>query len=97
MSKSKSEILDDISAFVAKHGGQTKAWYFGTSNAPRDQMFREHKFKQGDVGLIRQANSELQAGEVVEFFTDQGGRGGATIKPGHDYVYAYKRAPHTKP
>jgi hypothetical protein len=96
MSKSKSEILDEISAFIAKHGGKTKDWCFGTSGTPREKL-REHNFKNGDVGLIRQAHSELQAGEVVEFLTGQGARGGADIKPGYDYVYGYKRAAHTKP
>ncbi len=96
MSKSKSDILDEISDFIRKHGGKTKEWCFGTSATPREKM-GEHNFKKNDVGLIRQAHSELQAGEVVEFFVDQGAKGGATIKPGHDYVYGYKRAAHTKP
>ena len=97
MSKSKSEILDDIEGFIRKHGNNPKQWYLGTSSAPKETLFKNHKFKPNDIGLIRQAESELQAAEVVEFFTGRGAKGGATIKPMHDFVYAYRLAAHTRP
>ncbi len=68
----------------------------GTSATPRETMFSQHKFKKGDIGLIRQAPSELQAAEITEFFTGMGAKGGAVIKSGNDFVYAYKIASHTK-
>jgi hypothetical protein len=97
MAKSKSEIIDDIQAFIAKHGNAYKEWYVSTSPDPKSQLFKVHGFKNTDKGLLRQAQTELQAAEVVEFLTTLGAKGGAVIKPGADYVYAYKRAPHTKP
>jgi hypothetical protein len=96
MAKPKTEILDDIEHFIAKHGKNPRQWYVGTSSAPKEKLFREHNFKKGDIGLIRQAKTELQAGEIAEFFTERGAKGGADIKPGNDFVYAYKIASHTK-
>ncbi len=97
MAKQKSEILDDIQGFISKHGNNARQWYVGTSATPREQLFQQHKFRQGDIGLIRQAHSEIQAAEITEFFTGQGAKGGAVIKPGYDFVYAYKLMSHTKP
>ena len=96
MSKPKSEILNDIQGYIHKHGNNARHWYVGTSATPREKMFQEHKFKKGDIGLIRQADSEIQAAEITEFFTGMGAKGGAVIKPGYDFVYAYKIATHTK-
>lgn len=98
MSKSKSEILNDIQDFMGRHGGNYKEWYVGTSADPKTQLFNVHKFKNGqDKGLFRQAMSEIQAGEVVEFFTSMGAKGNDGVSRGAEFVYAYKRAGHTKP
>jgi hypothetical protein len=97
MAKSKSEIMDDVQAFVAKHGGKYKEWYVGTAEDPKSVLFGAHKFKTGDKGLYREAVSEIQAAEVVEFFKGRGAKGDEGVKRGADRVYAYKMAPHTKP
>ncbi len=97
MAKSKSEILDDVQAFVAKHGGKYKEWYVGTAEDPKSVLFSTHKFKNGDKGLYREAMSEIQAAEVAEFFIGQGAKGHGGVKSGADCVYAYKMAQHTKP
>ena len=96
MAKQKGEILDDIERFIAKYGNNPRQWYIGTSAAPKDALTKQHNFKTGDIGLIRQAKTELQAAEVAEFFTERGAKGGAVIKPGNDFVYAYKITGHTK-
>jgi hypothetical protein len=97
LAKSKSEILNDIQDFMARHGANYKDWYVGTAADPKSQLFGVHKFKNGDKGLFRQAGSEIQAAEVAEFFTGLGAKGHSGVARGAEYVYAYKRAPHTKP
>lgn len=97
MAKSKSEILNDFQEFMGRHGANYREWYVGTAADPKQQMFGTHKFKNGDKGLFRQAQSELQAAEVAEFFTNLGAKGNSSVTRNAEYVYAYKRASHTKP
>lgn len=97
MSKSKSEIMDDISSFIGRNGGNVREWYVGSTADAKTQLFKTHGFKKGDYGLARQAPSELQAGEIAEYFVGQGAKGDIGVKPGNDCVYAYKLTAHTKP
>jgi hypothetical protein len=97
MSKSKSEILNDFQDFMGRHGSNYKEWCVGTAADPKTQLFSVHKFKNGDKGLYRQAPSEIQAAEIAEFFTNLGAKGDDGVTRGAEYVYAYKRASHTKP
>ncbi len=97
MSKSKSEIMDDITVFISRNGGNVREWYVGSAADAKSQLFSTHGFKKGDYGLARQAPSELQAGEVAEYFIGQGAKGDPGVKPGNDCVYAYKMASHHKP
>ncbi|MBL8643452.1 MAG: hypothetical protein JNK21_05930 [Rhodospirillaceae bacterium] len=95
--KNKSEIMDDIQSFIGRNGGNYKEWFIGSAADPKDQLFKTHGFKKGDYGLYRQAPSELQAGEIAEFFMGQGSKGASGVKAGADFVYAFKLAAHTKP
>lgn len=97
MAKSKSEILNDFQEFMGRHGANYRDWYVGTSPDPKQQLFGTHRFKTGDKGLYRQAMSELQAAEVAEFFTNLGAKGNTSVTRDAEFVYAYKRAGHTKP
>ena len=97
MAKSKSEILNDFQDFMGRHGANYRDWYVGTAADPKQQLFGSHKFKPGDKGLFRQAMSELQAAEVAEFFTGLGAKGNSSVTRDAEFVYAYKRASHTKP
>lgn len=97
MAKSKSDILDDFQAFMGKHGANYKEWYVSTSSNPKMELFKYHKFKSGDKGLFRAAESEIRSAEVAEFFTDMGAKGDAGIKDDARYVYAFKMAKHTRP
>lgn len=97
MSKSKAEILDEFQAFMAKHGGRYKDWCVGTAEDAKTQLFNVHKFKNGvDKGLFREADTEMQAAGVAEYFVEQGARGDDSVRRNADQVYAYKIAPHTK-
>jgi hypothetical protein len=98
MAKSKTEILNDFQEFMVKHGGKYKEWCVGTAEDAKAQLFNVHKFKKGaDKGLFREADSEMQAAGVAEFFTNLGAKGDDSVKRNADQVYAYKIAPHTKP
>lgn len=97
MSKSKAEIRGDIEDFIGRHGGKYKEWYVGSSADPKTTLFKTHGFKGGDKGLYRQAGSEIQAAEVVEYFTERGALGNDGVVRDAEYVYAYKRTGHTKP
>jgi|DEB0MinimDraft_10_1074344.scaffolds.fasta_scaffold142845_1 hypothetical protein len=97
MPKSKSDILDDFQAFIGKHGGNYKEWYVGTSANPKVDLTKYHRIKNGDKGLMRTAQSELQAAEVAEFFIDNGAKGDPTVTRDNICVYAFKMDKHTKP
>jgi hypothetical protein len=97
MAKSKSEILNDFQEFMGRHGANYREWYVGTSPDPKQNLFGTHKFKAGDKGLFRHGLSELQAAEVAEFFINLGAKGSASPTRDAEFVYAYKRAAHTKP
>lgn len=97
MAKSRGEIIEDIAAFMRKHKGKPAQWYVGVSEDPKRDLFQTHGFKSGDKGLMRTAETELQAGEAAEYFIDAGCSGTCNPRPGMLYVYAYKRAKHTRP
>ena len=97
MAKSKSDILDDFQAFMGKHGGNYKEQYVSTSANPKTDLFKYHKFKNGDKGLFRTAESDIRAAEIAEFFTDLGSKGYSGIKDDAVCVYAFKLAKHTRP
>jgi len=80
MAKSKSDIFDDFQAFMGKHGANYKEWYVSTSTNPKMELFKYHKFKTGDKGLFRGAESEIRAAEVAEFFTNFDTKGDSGIK-----------------
>ena len=87
MPKSKSEILNDFQEFIAKYGGKYKEWCVGTAPDAKTQMFNVHKFKNGvDKGLFREAESEMQAAGVAEFFVDLGAKGDDVVKRDADQV-----------
>lgn len=99
MARSKTEIIDDVEAFVAKYGGKFADWYVGISKDPKATLNGTHGFKKGDVGLVRTAASELQAQQVVDYFVGTRGCKGRkeSFDAGEIHVYAYRRARHTKP
>ncbi len=69
----------------------------GTAEDAKNQLFNVHKFKNGvDKGFFREADSEIQAAGVAEFFTNLGAKGDDSLKRNADQVYAYKITPNTK-
>lgn len=100
MAKSKTEIIQDIEHLIVRNGGKWGEWYVGMCADPKTVLESRHNFKRGtDVGAIRTANTEMQAHEVVEYFTRSRRTKGqsGTFNAGDLYVYAYRTSRHTKP
>jgi hypothetical protein len=99
MARSKQQIIDDIKAHIQKRGGSFGAWYVSTTKDARTRLFGEHHVKQkGDRWIRRKAGSSETAREVAEHLvrtlaTDGKADGDASA----DMVYAYRKAPHTRP
>ncbi|MFN3077745.1 MAG: hypothetical protein ABT940_12885 [Alphaproteobacteria bacterium] len=99
MAKSSSEIIQDVETYIARFGGVFGEWYVGTSTDPKHALYKVHKLKEGDPGLLRTSHTEIQAAEVVEYFVQTRRTKGKVEQPesGRLHVYIYKRQPHTKP
>ena len=98
--KSRSEIIADIEAHVAKNGGDFTAWFTGVTANPKKALFQDHRLKtEGDAWICRRAMASDQASEVAEYFATVRGTKGGNRASGMDeeYVYAYKMKSHTRP
>lgn len=100
MAKEKNDIMDDIKAYVKKFGGRFSEWFVGTSVDAKSTLYKMHKLKPGDPGLVRTALTEIQAADVVTYFVETyktKGTADGVVEPDRLHVYAYKLQPHTKP
>jgi hypothetical protein len=98
--KARGEIIHEIEAHIAKHGGNCAEWYLSVTDDPKRALFTQHKLKStGDAWISRLAKDDLQAWEVEEYFRTvrktRGQRGASSLD--HVYVYAYRMKPHTRP
>ena len=69
----------------------------GTAEDARDQLFKVHGFKDGNVGLFRTAASESDASSLVTLLLKRGAKGDGATKPNAKSIYVFKMAGHTKP
>ncbi|MGB9625254.1 MAG: hypothetical protein ACPMAQ_10365 [Phycisphaerae bacterium] len=99
MTKSKQQIIDEITTHIRKRGGEPGTWYVGTSNDSRAALFDQHKVKEkGDRWIRRRADSAIVAREVQEHFVSTLATDGkAAVGETAHMVYAYRKAPHTRP
>jgi len=97
--KSQQQIIEDITGHIRKRGGKPGAWYVGTCASTRKTLFGHHKVKQkGDRWIRRRAESATIAREVQLHFVQSFSTDGKTATGDTaTIVYAYKKAPHTKP
>lgn len=98
MPKNVTEIISDFEDLMAKQGGKATDWFVGASADPKGELAK-HGFRQGDIGAIRTANTELQAHDVVEYFVStrrtKGEYGDVSANALH--VYTYRSNGHTRP
>lgn len=99
MAKSKQQIIEEITTHIRKRGGKPGTWYVGTSDDPRALLFDRHKVKEkGDRWIRRRAQSAIVAREVQQHFVSVLATDGkAALEDSARMVYAYKKAPHTRP
>jgi hypothetical protein len=95
--KSRTQILDDITSFIARHKGNMSQWYVGTAADPHHQLFNIHGFKNTDVGLFRNAASSSDAASIADLLIGRGARGHRGEKAGARAIYIFKLAKHTTP
>lgn len=97
--KTKSEIVAEITAHIGKSGSQYYSeWYAGIASDPESRLFDDHNVSRENAWWIyRQASSDDEAreaeAELIELGCKGGGGGG-----GEDtvFVYAYKITSTTK-
>ena len=100
MSKSRTEIIDDLEGYIARNGGRFGEWYVSATGTPRATLFKRHGVRdKGDAWIARSSKDEYEAADVVDYFLDtRHTRGARSQKRDVDlYVYAYKVKSHTKP
>ena len=100
MTKSKQQIIDDITAHIQKRGGAYGDWYVGISSHARDRLFSAHKVhEKGDRWIHRRAPSQEAAREIENYFLSNLAADGHTAEGENSAstVYAYRKAPHTMP
>lgn len=97
MTRSRTEILDDLQGFMKRHAAPADHWYVGTAAAAKTQMFSVHLFTPKNVGLFRQAANEADASSLAALLIKRGAKGDASEKPGATSVYLFKMSAKTRP
>ncbi len=95
--KSRTQILEELTGFMKRHPMPMENWYVGTAVDGRDQLFKVHGFKQGDVGLFRNAGSDSGAASLASLLIKRGAKGDGTTKPDARSIYVFRMARHTTP
>ncbi len=97
MSKSRTEILEEMQGFMKPHAAPPEHWYVGTAAAARTQMFAVHRFTPKDVGMFRQTETESAASSLAALLIKRGAKGDASEKAGATSIYLFKMSSGTKP
>ena len=96
MTKSETQIKQEIKEFIKKNEGKYPDWYVGISENP-EQRLEQHGVKDGYI--YRTAESSEIARRIEEYFVEElgtdGGEGGGDEDA--KSVYAYKKKTHTDP
>lgn len=99
MPQTNQVIISEMIAYMAQGGGRYSDWYVGIASDPRQRLFIDHSVQENGYGWIhREAFNSDSARDVESHFTNTLGTDGDT--GGGDYttkfVYAYKKASHTR-
>ncbi len=83
MSKTRTQILDDIENFMKKHDRPKTQWYAGTAKDGRAQLVDVHRFQaKGDCGMYREAASDADAASIVTMLVRRGAKGDSARRDG---------------
>ena len=92
-------VVDQIAAHIQKQGGNLSDWYAGITADVDQRVFGDHAVPKKDHWRIhRQANSSNAARAAEKALLDwgcDGGDGGGDDRS--VFVYAYLKAPFTRP
>ena len=99
MAKTNETIISEIKTFIAKWGGRYIDWYVGIASDPRQRLFNDHNVNEKiDGWIFREALNSESARSLEDYFINilktDGGSGGGDYTT--TFVYAYKKANHTK-
>lgn len=101
MATSTQDIISILVAFMHEHGGPDESWYVGLACDPRVALFEIHGVREEtDHWLFKGAFTVYAARRVHDQIRSHLGTDGSPIGSGdHDatHVYAYQKAPHTRP
>lgn len=100
MSKTKKEIIDDITNHINDNGGTYYSWYVGITEDAKRRLFEEHNVdEKNDAWIYRTASSSSIAREIETYFVSTLGTDGGSGGGDEDtrIVYSYKKNSHTTP
>lgn len=93
-----NQVAIEIQNHMNQCGGSYREWYVGIASDVRKRLFMDHNVhEKGDAWIFRDCGMDMVARSVEKYFIDKGCDGGSgggdqTTK----YVYAYRKAPHTR-
>lgn len=99
MAKDRQTIISEFKEYMNDHGGAATSWYVGVATDPEDRLFNEHSVQRnGDAWIYDEAYSAEAAASIEKYFIEivgtDGSGGGWTGTS--DWVYLYRKAPHTR-
>jgi hypothetical protein len=100
MPVSNEHIIEQMEAFVSRHGEDWESWFFGVTTDPCDCLVSGHNINIGhDLWMCSEALSAEKALEVKGYFVAGVGVDSDDSLDDAEgrFVYAYKKAPHTRP
>lgn len=100
MTKSKQQIINEITAHIQKRGGAFEDWCVGIAASGRDCLFNDHQVREKeDRWILRRAASPEVAREIGDHLLSMhatDARDG-NVNEAAGSVYCYRKSPHTKP
>jgi hypothetical protein len=95
-----NKVAGEIVSYINMSGGGYAQWYVGIASDVERRLFTDHCVrKSGDRWVYQDCGDSMTARSVEEYFVktlgaDGGGGGGDVLTR---FVYAYHKAPHTRP
>ncbi|MGE4543281.1 MAG: hypothetical protein AB7D06_04125 [Pedobacter sp.] len=93
-------IVRNMRDFISRNGDDWANWYIGIAVDPSDRLVDDHKVDIGsDLWVCSEAFTPEEALLIKGRFVDEHGvdSDDARDEKQGRFVYAYKKAPHTKP
>ncbi len=94
-----TEIIEKIMAYIQNNGGIYCEWYVGIASDPRQRLFTNHGVREIDgiwiyAPALDSETARATELHLIDVLGADGGPGGGDYTT--RFVYAYKKAWHTK-